>query len=123
MGGKRYVRDLGSRTGTFVNGQPVRQQEVQFGDTVRIGETTMRYESVNGSALTTDDDSGLVEVDEFEDLVGTAPLGAMEFAGGGRCAAGGAGRSAAERRAGRGDAGGKGPGPGCLARHAARQRR
>ena len=67
MGGRRYVRDLGSRTGTYVNGQAVRQQELQFGDTVTIGETPLRYDATLAAR-------GSPEVDEFEDLVGTAPL-------------------------------------------------
>jgi len=45
MNGKRYVRDLGSRTGTHVNAQQVRQQEINFGDVLRIGDTTLRYEA------------------------------------------------------------------------------
>ncbi|MDB5319482.1 MAG: hypothetical protein JWN40_1113 [Phycisphaerales bacterium] len=49
MGGKRFVRDLGSRTGTYVNGQAVRQQEIQFGDTIQIGETPLRFEAAPGT--------------------------------------------------------------------------
>jgi pSer/pThr/pTyr-binding forkhead associated (FHA) protein len=41
IGGKRYVRDLNSRTGTFLNGSRVRQQEVLFGDQIRVGETRL----------------------------------------------------------------------------------
>jgi pSer/pThr/pTyr-binding forkhead associated (FHA) protein len=72
MGGKRYVRDLGSRTGTFVNGQTVRQQELQFGDTIKIGETNLEYQAV----VSTDSaaEAAAEGADEFEDLVGTAPL-------------------------------------------------
>jgi len=43
VGGKRYLRDLGSRTGTFVNGKKIHQQELNPGDTLRIGETDIRY--------------------------------------------------------------------------------
>lgn len=68
MGGKRYVRDLGSRTGTHVNGQQVRQAEINFGDSIQIGETVMRYQAA--AAV----DGPAAEVDELEDLVGTAPL-------------------------------------------------
>jgi pSer/pThr/pTyr-binding forkhead associated (FHA) protein len=39
--GKRYVRDLNSRTGTFLNGSRVRQQEILFGDQIRIGNTRL----------------------------------------------------------------------------------
>src|SRR5688572_27517238 len=44
MNGKRYVRDLNSRTGTFVNGKPIAQQaELTFGDELKIGDTRMTY--------------------------------------------------------------------------------
>jgi pSer/pThr/pTyr-binding forkhead associated (FHA) protein len=41
--GKRYVRDLGSRTGTHVNGKAVHQQALEIGDQIKIGSTTLRY--------------------------------------------------------------------------------
>lgn len=77
VGGKRYIRDLGSRTGTFVNGQKIHQQELAPGDNLRIGETDMHY------VPSRDDDHAIApvggehahdEIDELEDLVGTAPL-------------------------------------------------
>jgi len=43
MGGRRFIRDLGSRTGTFVNGRTIHQEELSFGDVIRIGETEFRY--------------------------------------------------------------------------------
>ncbi len=45
MDGRRFVRDLGSRTGTFVNGNQVHQAELEFGDTVRIGQVDLKYEA------------------------------------------------------------------------------
>lgn len=69
MNGKRYVRDLGSRTGTYVNGRAVHQEEIKFGDVLRIGETEMRYVAAVGKA----------DLDEMEDLVGTAPLADHEY--------------------------------------------
>lgn len=44
MGGRRFVRDLGSRTGTFVNGQKIHQQEIRPGDKIRIGDTNITLE-------------------------------------------------------------------------------
>ena len=41
--GQHYIRDLGSRTGTLVNGAPVHQRRLINNDTIKIGETTMRY--------------------------------------------------------------------------------
>src|SRR5687768_7998608 len=45
LNGKRYVRDLGSRTGTFVNGEAVHQQVIELGDTLKVGDTEIRYKS------------------------------------------------------------------------------
>lgn len=39
-----FLVDLGSRNGTFVNGQPIRQAQLQEGDSVTIGEYIMRFE-------------------------------------------------------------------------------
>ncbi len=43
MDGKHHVRDLGSRTGTYVNGVQVHQHSLNAGDSIRIGETTLTY--------------------------------------------------------------------------------
>jgi pSer/pThr/pTyr-binding forkhead associated (FHA) protein len=41
VNGKRYLRDLNSRTGTFLNGSPIHQKEISLGDEIRIGETVL----------------------------------------------------------------------------------
>src|SRR5690606_8857066 len=41
--GKHHIRDLTSRTGTFVNGRKAHQTELNFGDEIRIGETLMTF--------------------------------------------------------------------------------
>lgn len=95
VGGKRYIRDLGSRTGTFVNGAKVHQQELHPGDAIRIGETDIRYVSAaehdhaiapagyagGAGAAGAAAGAGAAtaaaaanDFDELEDLVGTAPL-------------------------------------------------
>jgi pSer/pThr/pTyr-binding forkhead associated (FHA) protein len=43
LDGKHQIRDLGSRTGTLVNGNPVRQHTLQFGDEITIGDSVFRY--------------------------------------------------------------------------------
>jgi pSer/pThr/pTyr-binding forkhead associated (FHA) protein len=43
LDGKRFLRDLNSRTGTFLNGNAIHQAELQFGDEIRIGKSTIRY--------------------------------------------------------------------------------
>ena len=50
MDGERYVRDLGSRTGTYVNGVSTHQHKLQPGDVIRIGETDVRYGAVAADA-------------------------------------------------------------------------
>ena len=70
MNGKRFIRDLHSRKGTFINGKKIDQQaELNFGDTIRIGETDIVYSSASGVVA----DHG--EPDELDHLVSTAPLG------------------------------------------------
>ncbi len=44
MNGKHWLRDLGSRTGTFLNGQSIHQAQLKSGDQIRIGETDLVYE-------------------------------------------------------------------------------
>ena len=41
--GHHLVRDLGSRTGTLVNGVKVHEQVLDAGDVLRVGETDFRY--------------------------------------------------------------------------------
>jgi len=41
-GGKFRLRDLGSRGGTYVNGQPISQCELAPGDVIRVGRTELR---------------------------------------------------------------------------------
>jgi pSer/pThr/pTyr-binding forkhead associated (FHA) protein len=73
LDGKRFVRDLGSRTGTFVNGTAVHQQALEFGDEIKIGPAVMTYAEAGelGEGL----DSGLS--DPTEDLAATAHLPAV----------------------------------------------
>jgi hypothetical protein len=48
-GGIWYVRDLGSRDGTFVNGYPIRSIELHLGDVIRFGErgATVRIQGLD----------------------------------------------------------------------------
>jgi pSer/pThr/pTyr-binding forkhead associated (FHA) protein len=41
--GKRFIRDLWSRTGTFLNGRRIHEQELAPGDLIRCGETDIKY--------------------------------------------------------------------------------
>jgi hypothetical protein len=43
VNGQRFIRDLGSRTGTLVNGKPVHHQLLEFGDEIRIGNEAFRF--------------------------------------------------------------------------------
>jgi pSer/pThr/pTyr-binding forkhead associated (FHA) protein len=48
--GKHLVRDLNSRTGTFVNGVKVHEHVLSPGDVIRVGETSFRYIKTAGAA-------------------------------------------------------------------------
>lgn len=43
INGQRMIRDLGSRTGTFVNGVSTHQHQLSPGDLIRVGQTEIRY--------------------------------------------------------------------------------
>ncbi len=45
MDGKWYLRDLGSRTGTRLNGKPIHQSPLEFGDRVEIGSNAITFQS------------------------------------------------------------------------------
>ena len=47
VNGQRFIRDLGSRTGTIVNGKPVNHQLLELGDEIKIGETIFHYVSAS----------------------------------------------------------------------------
>ena len=49
--GRHVVRDLNSRTGTFVNGAKVHEKALEPGDVLRVGETDFRYVRLGGPAL------------------------------------------------------------------------
>jgi len=50
MNGQRWARDLGSRTGTLVNDQAVKQIELHLGDRIRIGPTEILYTATEQGA-------------------------------------------------------------------------
>lgn len=69
LDGIRFVRDLGSRTGTFVNGVAAHQQPLNFNDRLRVGPREFIYRPAESDAGSFED------ISELEDLVGTARLG------------------------------------------------
>src|SRR5438270_10782358 len=46
--GKVYVRDLASRTHTYVNGQEVREADLVDGDLLKIGTFTFKFQAATG---------------------------------------------------------------------------
>ena len=43
MSGRRFIRDLNTPGGTYVNGEAIHQSELRPGDVLRVGETTIEY--------------------------------------------------------------------------------
>ncbi len=85
MNGDRFIRDLGSRTGTRVNGKKIHQQELEPGDEITIGETTMRYalpsEQPAEAAPASDSAIAIAPSDELDlglDLTDETPTPAIE---------------------------------------------
>src|SRR5439155_4758392 len=50
VNGRRYIMDLGSRNGTFVNGAKTLQVELKIGDVIEIGGTDIRYTAAADAA-------------------------------------------------------------------------
>lgn len=73
LSGKRFVRDVGSRTGTFVNGKGVKQEELHMGDVILIGETELRYTAAASPVVTAGPPNGSAEPVGAEPLAGVAP--------------------------------------------------
>jgi pSer/pThr/pTyr-binding forkhead associated (FHA) protein len=48
--GRRFVRDLNSTAGTFVNGRKVRETELRGGEELRLGTAWLRYENDKAAA-------------------------------------------------------------------------
>lgn len=71
--GKRYIRDLGSRTGTFVNGKSIHQQELRPGDVVRIGDSDLAYQ------VSTIGEAGVVVVESPTESTVAKALSAQEL--------------------------------------------
>ena len=44
--GKIYVTDMDTATGTFVNGQAIIRSELQDGDTITVGATTLKFKKL-----------------------------------------------------------------------------
>lgn len=86
MNGDRFIRDLGSRTGTRVNGKKIHQQELEPGDEITIGETTMRYklpsEQPAEAAPASDSAIAIAPSDELDlglDLTDETPAPAIDL--------------------------------------------
>lgn len=47
--GRRFLRDLNSKHGTFLNNQRIREVEIRPGDVIRVGETIIRCERATQS--------------------------------------------------------------------------
>ena len=67
VGNRFYLRDLNSRSGSFVNGRRVREVELRRGDEIRIGLTLARFEPPEKAESNTEDDDG-----ELAGLAGVA---------------------------------------------------
>lgn len=77
LDGQRFIRDLGSRTGTFVNGVSTHQHQLAPGDNVRIGETDLRYlMNEVGSAIAVDESEAIPDLMDLESETAPAAFAA-----------------------------------------------
>jgi pSer/pThr/pTyr-binding forkhead associated (FHA) protein len=72
MDGKRFLRDLNSSAGTFVNNESVHQHELSAGDEIRIGRSRIRYE-VEGVAAV-DEEVPIERAIDLSALDGEGPI-------------------------------------------------
>ena len=56
--GQYVIYDLGSRGGTLVNGQRVREAPLEHGDVVSLGGVELRFDRLTGSPLATQENTG-----------------------------------------------------------------
>lgn len=70
--GHRFIRDLGSRTGTLVNGKPVHHQQLEFGDEIRVGDTEFRFLSAAPTPQPLELEAEDLAHDEDEEPIGLA---------------------------------------------------
>src|SRR5579872_1021771 len=47
--GRRYLRDLDSRTGTFLKGVKIHQEEIRPGDEIRVGKSVIKLADIAGA--------------------------------------------------------------------------
>src|SRR4051812_17186853 len=64
--GKHLLRDLNSRTGTYVNGVKIHEHALSPGDVVRVGETSFRYVRAGEAAAPAGDGTSEVEKSAIE---------------------------------------------------------
>ncbi len=80
IGGKYFVRDVGSRNGTSLNGRPVREQPVELkaGDRITLGETTILFSAVKDQRVAIEDsppvsaETSTVTI-PLEEIIGNPP--------------------------------------------------
>lgn len=68
QGGKFHLRDLNSKTGTFVNSRRVRKAELRSGDEIRIGLNRIEFEAPQGPPVGVEG-AGVGRIDELPGLV------------------------------------------------------
>lgn len=73
--GKRFIRDLNSTEGTFVNGAAIREAQVQPGDQIRIGAAAARLEAVTPSGAGAQDEQAEPLPLEMEEVTSASASG------------------------------------------------
>ncbi|HET7092539.1 MAG TPA: FHA domain-containing protein, partial [Thermomicrobiales bacterium] len=71
--GRRYIRDLISRTGTFVNNKQIHQVELMSGDAIRIGDTLLHYEASEATTSVQEPPDLAAQHEDLSDLVDLEP--------------------------------------------------
>ena len=58
---RHFIRDLGSRTGTLVNGKPAQHQPLVFGDEIKIADAIIRYQPAVAEATPVEQEPTVIQ--------------------------------------------------------------
>ncbi len=76
--GKRFLRDLSSISGTYLNDKTVRQAELKEGDLIRIGQTSIEFSlvpcAIDDEAVALQEPDDLQMMPEFEPVLELAEM-------------------------------------------------
>ncbi|MCM0605320.1 MAG: FHA domain-containing protein [Xanthomonadaceae bacterium] len=81
MGIKFILKDLQSANGTFINDIQIQEQELESGNTIRIGDTQLLFEAISSDYQSTPASEESFESENFAGEVEQQPQGSLPYLG------------------------------------------